>query len=143
MANKKRIFVIDDEPSITRTMKVNLERTGAYTVATENHASHARAAAREFQPDLILLDVMMPEMDGAELAGEIQSDVALHDVPIVFLTAMVTNRETGGEYLESGGQTFVAKPVNLDNLIKCIEENMREVSEGGEDHSSEGHDAVS
>jgi CheY-like chemotaxis protein len=122
---KKRIFVIDDEPSITRTMKVNLERTGAYTVGTENHAPHALATAREFQPDLILLDVMMPEMDGAELAGEIQSDLALHDVPIVFLTAMVTNQETGGESLVSGGQTFVAKPVNLDKLVTCIEENVK------------------
>ena len=121
----KRIFIIDDEPSITRTMKVNLERTGDYTVATENHALHALAAAREFRPDLILLDVMMPEIDGAELAGEIQSDLALHDVPIVFLTAIVSNKDTGGEYLESGGQTFVAKPVNLDRLIRCIEENVR------------------
>ena len=122
---KKRIFVVDDEPSITRTMKVNLERTGAYTVGTENHAFHALAAAREFQPDLILLDVMMPEIDGAELAGEIQSDLALQDVPVVFLTAIVSTKETGGESLESGGRTFVAKPVNLDALIKCIEENIR------------------
>ena len=121
---KKRIFIVDDEPSITRTMQVNLERTGAYTVGTENHALRALAAAREFRPDLILLDVMMPEIDGGELAGEIQSDPALGRVPVVFLTAMVGPMETGGgEYLESGGQTFVAKPVSLDALIKCIEEN--------------------
>ncbi|MCX5644713.1 MAG: response regulator [Phycisphaerae bacterium] len=124
---KKRIFVIDDEPGITRTVKVNLERTGAYTVGTENHPLHALAAAREFQPDLILLDVMMPEIDGAELAGEIQSDLALQDVPIVFLTAIVSTKETGGKPLESGGRTFVAKPVNLDSLIKCIEENIIKV----------------
>ncbi len=122
---KKRIFIVDDEPSITRTMKVNLERTGAYTVGTENHAHRALAAAREFQPDLILLDVMMPEIDGGELAGEIQSDPALGHVPIVFLTAIISARETGGEYLESGGQTFVAKPVNLGSLVKCIEENVK------------------
>ncbi len=120
---KKRIFIVDDEPSITRTMKVNLERTGAYTVGTENHSFHALAAAREFQPDLILLDVMMPEIDGAELATEIQSDPVLQHVPIVFLTAIVSSKETGGQYLESGGQTFVAKPVNLDALIQCIEDN--------------------
>ena len=122
---KKRIFIVDDEPSITRTMKVNLERTGAYEVGTENHALHALAAARQFQPDLILLDVMMPDLDGGELAGEIQSDPALGHVPIVFLTAMVSPKETGGGYLESGGQTYVAKPVNLDSLVKCIEENVR------------------
>ncbi len=130
---KKRIFVIDDEPGITRTMKVNLERTGVYAVGTENHAPHALAAAREFQPDLILLDVMMPEMDGGEVAGEIQSDPALQHVPIVFLTAIVSPNETGGRYMDSGGQTFVAKPVNLDALITCIEENTKGVGEGGQD----------
>jgi CheY-like chemotaxis protein len=140
---KKRIFVIDDEPSITRTMKVNLERTGNYTVATENRALHALVAAREFRPHLILLDVMMPEIDGAELAGEIQSDLALCDVPIVFLTAIVSNKDTGGEYFESGGQTFVAKPVDLKTLIECIEENTEEAYEGGEDCFSAGPDAVS
>jgi CheY-like chemotaxis protein len=122
---KKRILVIDDEASITRTMKVNLERTGAYTVGTENQAAHALAAAREFKPDLILLDVMMPEKDGGEVAAEIQSDPALQHVPIVFLTAIVSKKETGDEALESGGQTFIAKPVNLHSLIQCIEENTK------------------
>ena len=65
-----------------------------------------------------------------ELGGEIQEDLALHDVPIVFLTAMVANRETGGESPESGGQTFVAKPANLDMLVKCIEENTKGVEAG-------------
>ncbi len=133
---KKRIFIIDDEPSITRTTKVNLERTGAYTVGTVNHAFHALAAAREFQPDLILLDVMMPEIDGAELATEFQSDPVLGRVPIVFLTAIVSGQETGGRYLESGGQTFVAKPVNLDALIQCIEDNTPSVTAGDQNEST-------
>lgn len=122
---RKRIFIIDDEPSITRTMKVNLERTGAYTVGTENHALNALVTAREFQPDLILLDVMMPEVDGGEVAAEIQADPILQDVPIVFLTAIVSPQETGGHYVEKGGQTFVAKPVGLNALIQCIEENIK------------------
>ena len=143
MVKKKRIFVIDDEPSITRTMKVNLERTGTYTVATENHGPHALAAAREFQPDLILLDVMMPEISGDEVAAQFHADPALQHVPIVFLTAIVSPKETGGEYLVSGGQTFVAKPVNLDSLIKCIEENTKEGSAGGGDYSSEGPEVAS
>jgi len=119
---KKRILVVDDEASITRTMKVNLERTGAYTVRTENQAARAVAAAREFRPDLILLDVMMPEIDGGEIAAEIKADPDLQSVPIIFLTAIVSKQETGGEYLKSGGQTFIAKPVNLDLLVQCIEE---------------------
>jgi CheY-like chemotaxis protein len=120
---KKRILIIDDEASITRTMKVNLERTGAYTVQTENQAAHALAVARAFKPDLILLDVMMPDMDGGEVAAGLRTDPALQHIPIVFLTAIVSRKETAGEYLESGGQTFIAKPVSLDALIQCIETN--------------------
>jgi DNA-binding response OmpR family regulator len=122
---KKRILVIDDEASITRTMKVNLERTGAYTVRTENHGRQGLTAAREFKPDLILLDVMMPDMEGGDVATEIQSDPALKHVPIVFLTAIVTKEEAGGDGREIGGHFFIAKPVNLETLIKCIEESTR------------------
>jgi len=70
----KRILVIDDEPSITRTMKVNLERTGAYEVRAENHSDRALTTARQFQPDLIFLDVMMPEMDGGAVAQRLKDD---------------------------------------------------------------------
>ena len=78
----KRILVIDDEPSITRTMKVNLERSGAYSVCTENHADRALETARRFQPDLIFLDVMMPEIDGGHLAAQIGSDRSFKGVPV-------------------------------------------------------------
>jgi CheY-like chemotaxis protein len=121
--SRKRILVIDDEPSVTRTMKVNLERTGAYTVQTENRASQAVETARQFVPDLVLLDVMMPEMDGGDVAAAIESDPALEDVPIVFLTAILSQKEAGGQGIESGGRTFVAKPVDLNSLIQCIEHN--------------------
>ena len=57
---KKRILVVDDEPSITRLLKLNLEQTGDYEVATENSPKAAVAAAEEFQPELLLLDVVMP-----------------------------------------------------------------------------------
>jgi PleD family two-component response regulator len=58
---KKRTLTIDGEPNITRTTKMNLKRTGAYTVGTENHPLHVVAAARELQADLVLLDVMMTD----------------------------------------------------------------------------------
>lgn len=119
----KRILVIDDEPSITRTMKVNLERTGAYAVRAENHSDRALTTAREFQPDLIFLDVMMPEMDGGALAEQFNADPDLKKVPLVFLTAIVTRQETGVNGAKIGGQTFIAKPLNLEAFRKCIEEH--------------------
>ena len=66
---KKRILLVDDEPSITRLLKLNLEQTGDYEVATENVSKAALATAEEFRPDLILLDVMMPDLDGGGPGG--------------------------------------------------------------------------
>jgi len=118
----KRILVIDDEPSITRTMKVNLERTGAYTVRAENHSDRSLTTARQFQPDLIFLDVMMPEMDGGAVAEQFKADPDLKKVPLVFLTAILTRQETGENGANIGGQTFIAKPLNIEALTRCIEE---------------------
>jgi CheY-like chemotaxis protein len=122
--NTKRILVVDDEPGITRTMKVNLERTGSYSVRTENHAGNALTAAKQFHPDLIFLDVMMPGMDGGEVAGQFKADPDLKNVPVVFLTAIVTKREMGTESKYIGGQSFIAKPLNIEALTRCIVERI-------------------
>ena len=122
--NPKRILVIDDEPAITRTMKVNLERNGAYSVRTENHAVSALTTARQFQPDLIFLDVMMPGMDGGEVAVQLKEDPDLKNVPVVFLTAIVSRKEAGVEGKYIGGHEFMAKPLNLAALTKCIHERL-------------------
>src|SRR5689334_15994862 len=90
---KKRILVVDDEPSITRLLKLNLEQTNDYVVRAEIDSERAIAAAEEFQPDLILLDVMMPGLDGGELASRFQANPKLKRVPIVFLTAATTKSE--------------------------------------------------
>ena len=118
----KRILVIDDEPSITRTMKVNLERSGAYSVCAENHANRALETARHFQPDLIFLDVMMPELDGGHLAAQFGSDREFKSVPVIFLTAIVSEKETTTNGKMIGGHFFLAKPAGLAALIRCIEE---------------------
>lgn len=118
----KRILVIDDEPRITRTMKVNLERVGNYSVCTENHALRALATARHFHPDLIFLDVMMPELDGGHLAAQINSDRELKSTPLVFLTAIVSPEETTANGAMIAGHFFIAKPASLSALTRCIEE---------------------
>src|SRR5258706_15639749 len=83
----KKILVVDDEVTITRLLKLNLEKTGAYVVREENRGAKAYAAAREFKPDLILLDVMMPDLDGGEVAAQLQADPLMKGIPIIFLTA--------------------------------------------------------
>lgn len=118
---KKKILVVDDEASLTRMVKANLERTGKYEVRTENMGSKAIEAAREFKPDLMFLDVMMPDMSGDEVAAALREDSELNDMKYVFLTAIVTKDETETMGSEIGGHQFLAKPVKTDELIATIE----------------------
>lgn len=121
---KKRILVVDDEASITRLLKLNLEQTDHYIVQAENDAKAALAAAEEFQPHLILLDVMMPGMDGGELASRIQASPKLKSVPIVFLTAAATKGEVYARGGKVGGLPFLAKPVELSEVIACLKKQL-------------------
>jgi len=121
---KKRVLVVDDETSITRLLKLNLEQTGDYLVRTENSSKAAPAAAAEFRPHLILLDVMMPGQDGGELASAFHAQQATQNVPIVFLTAAVTREEVRTRHGLIGGQPFLAKPVNLHEVLACLERHL-------------------
>lgn len=115
----KKILVVDDEEGITKMVKLILERAG-YAVRTENKGSDAVAAAREFMPDMIFLDVMMPDMSGDEVAAQLRDDPKLADIPFVFLTAMVTKEETDPGGSTIGGNVFLAKPVKAAELLETI-----------------------
>ncbi len=117
----KRILVVDDEESFTRMLKRTLERTGLYEVVKENRGTHAVATARAVKPDLILLDVIMPDMDGGDVIAALQRDPILQKIPVVFLTAAVSKREGHQGGVISGGFKFLAKPVTLKALVDCIE----------------------
>jgi CheY-like chemotaxis protein len=121
---KKRILVVDDEPSITRLLKLNLEQTGDYEVATENVSKAALTAAEEFQPNLLLLDVVMPGLDGGSLAGQLQGSPKLKGMSIVFLTAAVTREEVHARHGLVGGLPFLAKPVNLHEVLVCLKKHL-------------------
>jgi CheY-like chemotaxis protein len=122
--HRKRIMVVDDEPSITRLLKLNLEQTGRYEVCGINNAALALSAAREFQPDLILLDVMMPHLSGDDLANQIHASPRLKDTPIIFLTALATPGEVSSHGGLIGGLPFLAKPVDLPEVMGCIEKHL-------------------
>jgi CheY-like chemotaxis protein len=119
--SKKRILVVDDEVALTRMVKLNLEQTGNYEVRTENKGAMAIPAAREFKPDLILLDVMMPGMTGDEVAAELKEDPVLSSVKFIFVTAIITRGETEQSGTMIGGNEFLAKPVRAQELIATIE----------------------
>ncbi len=122
---KKRILVVDDEPEFTNLLKLSLEAHGYYEVQEENDAQNARAAARTFDPDLVLLDIMMPDMDGSEVAAELRADPVTRGVPIIFLTALVSEEDAAkGGTCDSGGNSFLPKHIRLDRLMHCIDDKI-------------------
>ena len=117
---RKRIFIVDDEATITRLLKANLEETDDYVVGVENVANKAIASAEAFRPDLVLLDVMMPGIDGGDLASRFQGNQKLKDVPLVFLTAAVKRQEISAGCGRIGGMHFLAKPVDVSEVLDCL-----------------------
>ena len=120
-----RILVIDDEPDFSALFKENLEESGNYQVETENDPSKAVARAKEFLPDLIFVDVVMPSMDGGDVVAAIKNEPRFARTPVLMLTALVEedpNKPTGES--QSGGLTFVSKTTRLDNILAIIEKTL-------------------
>ena len=120
---KRRILIVDDDADSTHLVKILLEKTGSYVVLEENDSAVAHQSARTFRPDVILLDIMMPKTDGAELAAQIEPDPELQGTPIIFLTALITKPETNTG-LRIEGHRSLAKPINIPELIDHIEESL-------------------
>ena len=118
----RRILIVDDEAGFTRLLKLTLEGTKRYVVKEENDGSRALATARIFRPELVLLDIVMPKMDGGDVARQITSDPILKSVKIIFLTAIVSQKEAGAGGI--GGFPFMAKPVSLAALTAMIEQTL-------------------
>ncbi len=119
----KKILVVDDERATTLLLGKRLEETGRFEVRTENSGAAALVAANEFHPDLILLDVMMPGLDGDEVAARLKESPGTAGIPVVFLTSIVQQQEVGGATaLVIGGNRFLAKPVDPDKVIDCDDE---------------------
>ena len=123
--SKKRILLVDDEKSFTNLLKLNLEETGNYEVRVENWAEDAYGAAKEFKPDLVLLDIIMPRMPGGNVAAQIKEDPALKDTPIVFLTAAVRKHQVEENEGIICDFPCLAKPATVDMVIEAIEKHAR------------------
>ena len=121
--NKPRILIVDDNPRFSHNARLILQQSGQYAVCEENDAASALETARSFRPDLILLDLIMPQLDGAQVATQLESDWALHGVPIVFVTGLITPSEArNGQRID--GHRVVSKPVSGSHLLRVVEESL-------------------
>ena len=119
---KTKILIVDDEAAFTRMVKFSLEKTGRYEVREENLSVHALEAALEFQPDLAILDIMMPDIDGSQVAQSFKTDERLQKIPINFLTAIIPKEELDESAEQHKYVLYLRKPVTLVQIVEGIEQ---------------------
>ena len=121
---QRKILIVDDEAEASRLLQKLLERTGRYSVSVENDGTKAMDRVVEFKPDMVLLDIVMPHIDGTSIAASIRSHPQLHATPVIFLTGIVP-RERSMAHKKLGNFPFIAKPIDLDEVLACIEANLQ------------------
>lgn len=117
------VLIVDDEQDICEILKYNLEREG-YEVMTANSAEEAMPLVRQSLPELILLDVMMGEMSGFEMARRLKSQPETSGVPIIFITAMDSEEDTV-KGLDLGGDDYIAKPLSMREVKARVKAVLR------------------
>ena len=121
--NKTKILIVDDDAKLSHLVAIILSRAGGHEVREENRSFAAVHTAREFRPDLIVLDVDMPGKDGADVCQELAEDPLLSNVPVIFVTSLITEGEAGMRK----GHPYLAKPVNPMLLLQTVRSLCRKV----------------
>ena len=127
MSDKQLILVVDDDPDLVESIAMKVESHN-FRVAKAYDGVEAWEKIKEEQPELIILDVMMPRKNGYELCDELKKDDQYKDIVVVLLTA-VGDAVTSTEYTHLGGKTtladdFIPKPIDLDKLMEIVKENI-------------------
>ena len=124
MSNLKRILVIDDEPDFAGLVKDNLEEAG-YEVAVAYDGKQGLDEVKQHKPDLVVLDVMMPEMDGYEVCAELKSNEEYSDIPVVMLTAVAakvpSTRYSHLNAMTMEADDYITKPATPEQIRNCVE----------------------
>jgi two-component system alkaline phosphatase synthesis response regulator PhoP len=122
----KKILIADDEPDILEIIQYNLQNEG-YEVVTARNGNEAIEQAKRFQPDLIILDIMMPGKNGIEVCNHLRMQPAFNDTLIIFLTAL-SDEGTEVKGLETGADDFITKPVSPKVLVSKVNALFRRVN---------------
>jgi len=121
--DKPRILIVDNDSKFARSARLFLDQSGKYVACTVIDPQRALETARSFKPDLVLVDLIMPQEDGPGVAAQFEVDWALHAVPIVFLTSLITAEEAK-DGRRVYGHRILPKPTSRSELFKLIEQNL-------------------
>ncbi|RJP60185.1 MAG: response regulator [Deltaproteobacteria bacterium] len=116
----KKVLIVDGEEFFCLAIKKALESRGAFHVLTATRGYDGIRLAKAQKPDIILLDIMMPDMDGSEVAEKLSKSPITSSIPIIFVTTLISREEVRKSGGVVGGRNFIAKPVIIDELIKRI-----------------------
>lgn len=125
--SKQTILVVDDEQDLLDLIEYNLRQEG-YDVLKAENGKDGIQMAKEHMPDLVLLDIMMPQMDGIEVCDRMREDSTLSHIPIIFLTAR-SDEKTEIEGLNKGADDFITKPISTTKLVSRIKAVLRRFEE--------------
>ncbi|HUJ43522.1 MAG TPA: response regulator transcription factor [Opitutaceae bacterium] len=127
----KKILIVDDEPDVVDLVSYHLKARG-YQVQTVLDPNSSIGTARSYSPDLVILDIMMPDLNGIQICRILRADSKLKNVPIVFLTAKgeEADRITG---FETGCDDYICKPFSIKELILRVQSILHRVSQGASD----------
>ncbi len=120
----KRILIVDDEEKFTQLVKFNLERGGDYRVFIEHKGAHAISTAKQLSPDLIFLDIIMPDANGVEVMRHMKEDPFFAGIPIVFLSAFSGVLEGRDPEYSIGDIPYLIKPVTKEQLLACLDREL-------------------
>ncbi len=120
MCERSKILIIDDQEDFCEFVKWSLESTGRFEVLVSTDGPSGLALARSEQPELILLDIRMPQMNGPEAADRLLHDDETRDIPIAFITGLLQREEVAdrGGYIH--GFPFITKPITKDELVRQV-----------------------
>jgi two-component system, OmpR family, alkaline phosphatase synthesis response regulator PhoP len=128
--SKQTILIVDDEQDLLDLIEYNLKQQG-FEVLTADNGNRGIQIARDEKPNLVLLDVMMPQMDGIEVCDRMREDPDLKNIPIIFLTAR-SDEKTEIEGLNKGADDYITKPISTSKLISRIKAVLRRFDEKSE-----------
>ena len=116
-SGKRKALVVDDDEELVELIRDVLEADGRFEVRVANNGFDAGMMVKEYRPDIIVLDVMLPDINGKEVCQRVRSDSSLDDVKIVCISGMV-EADKVGELKEAGANDFVQKPFEVENLVE-------------------------
>ncbi len=118
-SGKRRVLIVDDDEDLVELIADHLERDGRFEIRTANNGFDAGMMVKESRPDIIVLDIMLPDINGKEVCQRIRSDSTMEDVRIICISGMVEEDKVA-DLRDAGANDFMHKPFEVEKLIDCM-----------------------